>query len=362
MSGGIEFTGERYIPGTRGEIWVEHWHRYHFAARWAKGRRVLDVACGEGYGTALLARHAAHVTGVDLAPAAIAHARGTYAALSNVEFVEASCTQMPLPDASFDVVVSFETVEHITGQAEFLDEIARVLKPGGLVVLSCPNKLEYSDKRDFANEFHVKELYREELAALVGARFPEMAWYGQRPSFFSVIAPESGVQPVAELVEVTEAEPADPAPALAHPLYFLLVAGRSRAAVEALPPALSVLSDRDEWVHRDYEKVMRDLGGAVSDREVLRGMVKERDDAIGFMERDIAAWKDLKAAAEATLARAREDHARELARLADERARLLAERNAVIDAKDHEIVRRGGLRWWLKLPLYRFGILKHPPV
>jgi hypothetical protein len=74
-----------------------------------------------------------------------------------------------------------------------------VLAPGGVLVLSCPNKLEYSDKRDYRNEFHVKELYRDELKRLVAARFPEIAWYGQRPSFYSVIAPESpaGATPAA---------------------------------------------------------------------------------------------------------------------------------------------------------------------
>ena len=71
----LEFTGERFIPGTPGEIWLEHWHRYHFAARWAHGRTVLDVACGEGYGSALLARHAARVTGVDISPQAMSRTR-----------------------------------------------------------------------------------------------------------------------------------------------------------------------------------------------------------------------------------------------------------------------------------------------
>jgi 2-polyprenyl-3-methyl-5-hydroxy-6-metoxy-1,4-benzoquinol methylase len=69
----LPFTGERFVPGTKGEIWIEHWHRYHFASRWVAGKRVLDVACGEGYGAALLARRAAHVTGVDLSAAAIEH-------------------------------------------------------------------------------------------------------------------------------------------------------------------------------------------------------------------------------------------------------------------------------------------------
>jgi SAM-dependent methyltransferase len=362
MSGAIEFTGERFIPGTRGEIWVEHWHRYHFAARWAAGRRVLDVACGEGYGTALLARGAARVTGVDLAPAAIAHARATYAALANVEFVEASCTRLPLADASFDVVVSFETLEHIAEQEAFLDEAARVLAPGGVLVLSCPNKLEYSDKRQFANEFHVKELYREELARLVGARFPDADWYGQRPSFFSVIAPEAPGPASGELREVSEEDPANAAGALAHPLYFLLVASRSRASLDALPPLLSVLSDRGDWVHKDYEKVMRDLGGCAKEREHAVNLVGERDRTIEFMTRDAADYQRVVAELQAGIVELKAGHAREVERIVTERDALLAARDATIAAKDHEITRRGGIRWWLVLLLYRFGILKHPPV
>ena len=357
VTGEMEFTGERFIPGTRGEIWVEHWHRYHFAARWARGRRVLDVACGEGYGAALLALGAAHVTGVDVSPASIEHARRTYAGVPNLEFVPASCASLPLDPASFDLVVSFETLEHIHEQEAFLAEVARVLKPDGVLVLSCPNRLEYSDKRAFANEFHVKELYREELAALLARRFPETSWYGQRPSFFSVIAAEGASSKAGMLLEVTESNPAHAAPALASPLYFLVVASRERAGLARLEPEVSVLADRDEWVHRDYEKVMRDLGGAAVEREHALKLVAERDQAIDFMHRDVIEWKRLKAAADATLEQARADHARELERLAGE----MRARDAAIASKDHEIVRRGGLRWWLKLPLYRFGILKHPP-
>ena len=362
MNDELEFTGERFIPGTRGEIWVEHWHRYHFATRWVRGLRVLDVACGEGYGSALLARQAAHVTGVDLAPAAIDHARRTYAGVPNLDFVCASCAEIPLGDASIDAVVSFETLEHIPGQEAFLSEAARVLKPDGVLVLSCPNKLEYSDKTGYANEFHLKELYREELAALVAARFPETSWYGQRPSFFSVIAPEGEAARAGELVEVTESDPANATSALANPLYFIVVASRSRASVERLAPAVSVLSDRDEWVHRDYEKVTRALGGVTSERDFALGLVAERDKTVDFMQRDLAEWMRLKAIADASLAQARVDHARELERRAAERDALLGARDVIIAAKNHEIVRRGGLRWWLRLPLYRFGILKHPPV
>ena len=359
---GLEFTGERFIPGTRGEIWVEHWHRYNFAARWARGRRVLDVACGEGYGTALLARHAAQVTGVDLSTQAIDHARAAYATLANARFIAASCTAIPVEAASFDVVVSFETLEHIDLQAAFLDEVARVLAPGGVLVLSCPNKLEYSDKRGFANEFHVRELYREELAALVGARFAQIAWYGQKPSFFSVIAPEGAGASAGELVEVTEAAPREAGTAIAHPLYFILLASRDADAVQALPPAISVLSDRDEWVHRDYEKVMRDLGGAARERDYAQALVAERDRVLDFMQRDVAEWRRLKEMGDADLERARAEHAAAMERLEAVREAQVRERDAIIAAKDREVTRRGGLRYWLLLPLYRFGILKHPPV
>src|SRR4029079_919113 len=107
----LEFTGERYVPGTTGEIAHEHWHRYAFVRAFVAGRRVLDVACGEGYGSALLCDTAAHVTGVDIDTRTLAHARATYAGRANLAFVEGSAAALPLPDPCVDVVVSFETIE-----------------------------------------------------------------------------------------------------------------------------------------------------------------------------------------------------------------------------------------------------------
>jgi len=312
---GLPFTGERFVPGTKGEIWIEHWHRYHFAARWAAGRTVLDVACGEGYGSALLARTAAHVTGIDVSQAAVEHARRTYGGAGRLEFVRASCTRLPLADASVDLAVSFETLEHIEGQAEFLDELARVLRPDGVLVLSCPNKVEYTDKRAHVNEFHVRELYRDELAALVEGRFPHCAWYGQRPTFYSVIAPESADAARAQVVEVEESRPGEASPRLANPLYFLLVASRDRAALEATAPALSVLADRGDWVYRDYEKVYRELQEAAARVAQLQRQAAVRE------------------------------------------AELLA-RELQLSERNREIDRRRGWRWWLKLPLVRLGFLK----
>jgi SAM-dependent methyltransferase len=346
----LPFTGERFVPGVKGEIWIEHWHRYHFAARWCAGKTVLDVACGEGYGAALLARTAARVTGVDISPEAIEHAKRSYALLANAEFVCAPCTALPLADASVDVAISFETLEHIADQAEFVDELARVLKPGGVLVLSCPNKLEYSDKRGFTNEFHVKELYRDELAAVLGARFASLAWYGQRPSFFSVIAPEAAGEARGEVIETSEASVAESTPALSNPLYFLVVAGRTREAVDALPPAVSVLADRDDWVHRDYEKVMRHLEETAERAQSLDAEVADRDRSITALEEAVRAARSARIDVEAQLAqRDASLHAREAE---------LAVRNLTLGEKERELQRRRGWRWWVKLPLVRLGILK----
>ena len=107
---------------------------------------------------------------------------------------------------------------------------------------------------------------------------------------------------------------------------------------------------------------MRDLGGAAKERDHAVKLVEERDATIESMTRDVAEYRRILDELKPAIAQLKADHAREAARLADERERMLAERNAVIDAKDREIARRGGLRYWLLLPLYRFGILKHPPV
>ena len=346
----LPFTGERFVPGTQGEIWVEHWHRYHFAARWCEGKRVVDVACGEGYGSALLARHAEHVTGVDISPEAVAHAQRSYALLANAQFACAPCSALPLADASVDVAVTFETVEHIAGQTQFIGELARVLKPDGVLVLSCPNKLEYSDKRAYANEFHVRELYRDELAALVESRFAHLAWYGQRPSFFSVIAPEGARESLGQLIETAQASITESAATLSNPLYFLVVASRSAAAVQALPPALSVFADRDDWVHRDYEKVMRDLHLHAARGQSLLAEVAERGRSIASLQDAVRREKSARGEAETRLTqREAALHAREAE---------LAVKNLTAGEKDRELEQRRSWRWWLKLPLIRLGILK----
>ena len=259
MTKELSFTGERFLPNLPGEMWAEHWHRYHFVLPMLAGKNVLDVASGEGYGCALMATTAAAVSGVDVSPEAVAHARAAYATQQNLTFTQGNCAKLPFGDATFDVVVSFETIEHILEQNEFLDEIKRVLKPAGLLIMSSPNRTEYSDARGYANEFHVKELYRAEFADLLGARFQYLHWFSQRNAFVSMLVPEVLETPGAEMaisaetLTISKARPDTLASALPA-LYFLVVASNDNA-IKSLPLPLSVFCDSEEWAYNDYRKI-----------------------------------------------------------------------------------------------------------
>ena len=164
------FTGERFLPTEAGNIALEHLHRYFQAREIAAGKVVLDIASGEGYGSAILAEAALSVTGVDISDEAVAHARRRYQR-DNLQYLVGDCAQIPLPDASVDMVVSFETIEHHNRHEEMLREIKRVLREDGVLLISSPDKKYYSDELNYSNPYHVKELYRDEFEALIGRHF-----------------------------------------------------------------------------------------------------------------------------------------------------------------------------------------------
>ena len=175
-----EPSGERYIPTLMSaDVAVEHWHRYAMTARFVADKRVLDIASGEGYGSMMLAETAATVLGVDIDAVTVVEARRRYNR-NNLKFSEGSCTAMPLPDASVDVVVSFETLEHHDQHEEMLCEIRRVLVPDGLCILSTPDRIVYSERSSYCNTFHVKELSDSEFRALVFRHFHNAAFLGQK--------------------------------------------------------------------------------------------------------------------------------------------------------------------------------------
>jgi SAM-dependent methyltransferase len=341
MSDDLEFTGERYVPGTAGEIAHEHWHRYSFARAFVAGRRVLDVACGEGYGSALLGDSAAQVTGVDIDPRTLAHARATYGARANVEFIEGSAAQIPLPDASVDVVVSFETIEHLAAldQPRMLAEFDRVLRPDGVLILSSPNRPQYSDARNYVNPFHVHELDRDGLAGLLAPHFPAQRWHRQRRYVGSALWSEDRNGRYDAAVGDAATTVAAPLP---EAMYFVVVAARVGSALPAAFPALSLFTDSDdaELARIDHEarEAMR-LDGLLRARDAelrdfvrhsheLEAMVKHRDQLL-----------DERARTEAEL----REH------LTSQRENLERE----IDAQERIIAYRASARWWLKLPLVR---------
>lgn len=258
MSSSLPFTGERFVPDAdtaKGEMWYEHWHRYHYVLPLVAGRHVVDVACGEGYGSALMSSVAKKVSGVDISADAIAHARSAYADRANLQFIEGSCLKLPFDAASIDMLVSFETIEHIHEQAEFLDEIKRVLKADGVLILSCPNRAEYSDKRGYTNEFHVRELYRDELEKLLAPRFSHSRWLSQRNAFVSLIA-EDGDGALGESLAVSQTAP-DRKIAALPALYHLIFAGNEKAVIEGLPKRVSAFTDAEEWAYNDYRETYR---------------------------------------------------------------------------------------------------------
>ncbi|MBD2700672.1 class I SAM-dependent methyltransferase [Spirosoma sp. BT702] len=184
----MEFTGERYLPELSGEIACEHLNRYYFVINQLnlKNKTVLDIASGEGYGSNLIAQFAEHVYGVDISTEAINHAQKKYKR-KNLAFIEGDATLIPLEDNSVDIVISFETIEHIDKHQEMIDEIKRVLNKDGLLIISSPDKLHYSDEIIHVNHFHVKELYGDEFKSLINKNFKNSLFFSQNIFVGSII-------------------------------------------------------------------------------------------------------------------------------------------------------------------------------
>lgn len=177
-------TGERMIPahhkGTM--VYGEHIVRYQAALDLVKGKTVLDIASGSGYGSALLGTTAAHVIGVDLDEPTVRYAKKNYSA-KNVQFKVGDGISIPLKEASVDVVVSFETIEHIEKYEIFMAEVKRVLKPDGLFILSTPNDVEFIE----GNHFHIHEFEASELEALVARYFAHTKSYFQATWLYNAL-------------------------------------------------------------------------------------------------------------------------------------------------------------------------------
>jgi SAM-dependent methyltransferase len=296
----VEFTGERVIPGqVDADLLNEHLARYAFAARLARGKRVLDAGCGAGYGAAELAESAFSVVGADIAADAVAFAREHYP-LPHLAFEQASCTALPHPDAAFDLVVAFEVIEHLPGWRDFLLEVRRVLAPTGQFIVSTPNKLYYAESRSRAgaNPFHVHEFEFDEFRAELSAFFPHISLFLENHVEGVAFRPlHEGAGGTTEVrVDGGETPPAE-----SH--FFVAVCAHrpqtGNPTFVYVPSAANVLRERethiallegelrrkDDWL----EDAKRDLGDLDREHRKLTAELEESNRWAGRLDRELAA-------------------------------------------------------------------------
>jgi ubiquinone/menaquinone biosynthesis C-methylase UbiE len=189
----MEFTGERFVPQLSGWLALQHYHRYYFVVNHIdlKEKVVLDLACGEGFGSEILSKSSKYVYGVDVSDETIEHSKKTYCK-PNLKFLVGEAASIPLDNNSIDVIVSFETLEHHNQHSEMMQEIKRVLNITGILVISSPDKGFY-EKHLFGNrnKFHVKELYYEEFVKLINEYFNNCKFFIQNNIVGSLIASEN---------------------------------------------------------------------------------------------------------------------------------------------------------------------------
>ena len=288
----MNFTGERYIPTEQGRIRLEHYHRYAVAQEIVAGKDVLDVACGEGYGSSYIAKVARSVVGVDISHEAVRHASTTYKK-KNLNFHKCSATDLDFDDATFDVVVSFETIEHLSQQAQMLAEIRRVLRPDGLLIISSPNRPVYSEESGEQNEFHVKELDLTEFDELLKAQFPVVQYFGQRILMGSVIQPLEGGQSSFRAWHDDGKELKPNAGRLNDPVYFVAICGEWNIDFPGMDMSV-VYPEKLDLVKQyvGFAKWAQSLDLVVAERDgqvtKLSQSIAERDVQIGHLHQLVA--------------------------------------------------------------------------
>jgi len=183
----LNYTGERMIPEQSDmQTFWEHIYRYRFALPYVKGKRVLDIACGEGYGTsALLMGGAKKVIGVDISREACDFAKAKY----KVDARVGSAEEIPLSDNSVDVIISFETIEHLEHPVKFLQESLRVLSNNGVLLISTPNKALFDNRGD--NHFHINEMSKSEFVLTISKYYSNLRLFGQIPIVKDILARNS---------------------------------------------------------------------------------------------------------------------------------------------------------------------------
>jgi ubiquinone/menaquinone biosynthesis C-methylase UbiE len=293
--------GERYLPGMGGRIAAEHLARYAFAEQFIAGKDVLDVASGEGYGTAIMATKAHSITGVDLAEAAVLFAQKKYSKVKNAKFQVGDLTAIPFDSDRFDVVTCYETIEHVDEPLKAITEAKRVLKGNGILIVSTPNKENYSDRFEYDNPFHKKELGFGEFKSALQDSFEHVRFFGQFSSAASCIfdVKESGRWSIPDQEsDVTHANVAkwtnNASSGDADPLYFVAVCSDHplRNEIEAIE-----FFDASDWRSIEDEFLLRKTGAQLQSQNdnvtALRGELQATQTNLQSLQVDLQATKDI---------------------------------------------------------------------
>ncbi len=356
----LAWTGERYLPEIGGSIELEHLHRYVFAAQFTSGKSVLDIASGEGYGSALLAKNAVSVVGVDISPDFVAHASTKYQA-DNLEFRLGSCAAIPLVDQCVEIVVSFETIEHHDEHEAMMREIKRVLLPGGLLIISTPDKLEYSDKPDYHNPYHVKELYRQEFTSLLEVYFKNHRIAGQRVIYGSAIFNENSASQVRSYDLSDKSLRATPG--IHRAVYLIAVASDTGLPLTencVLEASQTDIHQKLILMGREHDKIVAWADKVVAWARDLNHALNLRDREIADLELSKAAFRE-----QLTFMRHERDEiffrvlegSRQISSLSDELDRTLISKDFEIDSLQrhlNEIIRSRS--WRMTAPMRRMMV------
>src|SRR5262249_33613542 len=274
----IEWTGERCVPWADDiQVVYEHLHRYHFAAQLVAGKRVIDLASGEGFGAAILAERAAEVVGVDIDPLAVEHSRRTYRR-RNLSFVEGSIVDRDtLPKGPFDVVTCLEAIEHVEDHDGVLDVVQSVLVEDGVLLLSTPDRDVYTQASGQSNPFHVRELSESELLELLRKRFPHVELWGQLTLSGSVLFALNASSNGGPLITGDGGEATWSASTPSRPTYLFAVA--SSRPLPALP-AVSTLRDSALRLVRDVLESRTAAETARHEIEQQCALLEERNAAL----------------------------------------------------------------------------------
>lgn len=362
----LEWTGERYLPfvdpGICGaEIHYEHLHRYAFAAQFVKGKKVLDLACGEGYGSFMLSNEAESVVGIELDEGTVKHAIGKYFR-ANLEFIQGSILDIPLEkEKIFDVIVLFEGLEHVDAHQQVLSEVNRLLREDGIFIVSTPNRETYSEIPHFNNIFHRKELYFDEFKKLLADYFKHICFYGQRvfpishmwslysqkPSHFSEFVIQKGGNEFNFSEGVNKA-----------PLYYIAVA--SNRVLDGHYDMNSYLIDASTALFEEYKRQIHEQTAPLQAR--INSLESERAAFLAEMD----AMREQMQERDAELAAMREQMQKRDAELAamheqiNSHQRLLFEANRELEATRQALRQAVRERGAARSELYKAGAGRSP--